>query len=204
MLDLEARFSPKIIPASAEYPYGKLKPNTTPTNNDGTPVAADTGNDIEGFKQAAITRANIDPSGVPDNAVNSQLLDSLDKRYLKITYQPWTFMDGGVLTDCSQAVKHSNGEYYSWTGVFPDGGKVVAAGTDPTVDSLYVSRVTNLEHLHVVGAPSTDNTGTTYVQDLVFDTYGHVTGLVSTEIREGNTSQAGIVQLTDSTISTLS
>ena len=37
MLDLEARFSPRIIPASTEYPYGKLKPNTTPAENDGTP-----------------------------------------------------------------------------------------------------------------------------------------------------------------------
>ena len=86
MLDLEARFSPRIIPASTEYPYGELKPNTSTGSNDGTPVTSALGNDLEGFKQAAITRANIDPSGIPDNAVNSQLLDSLDKRYLEIDY----------------------------------------------------------------------------------------------------------------------
>ena len=202
MLDLEAKFSPRIIPASTEYPYGELKPNTATASNDGTPVTAAVGNDIEGFKQAAITRASIEPSGSPDTAINSQLLDSLDKRYLEIDYQAWTFATGGLLTNCSQAVKHTDDKWYSWSGVFPDGGKVVSAGTDPTVDVGYVSRVTPFEHLPVTGASSTDNTGTTYVQDLIFDTYGHVTGLVSTEIREGNTSQTGIVQLTDSTSST--
>ena len=141
MLDLEARFSPKIIPASVEYPYGKLKPNTTPADNDGTPVAADTGNDIEGFKQAAITRASIEPSGSPDTAINSQLLDSLDKRYLEIDYQAWTFATGGLLTNCSQAVKHTDNKWYSWSGVFPDGGKVVSAGTDPTAATGYVPRI---------------------------------------------------------------
>ena len=202
MLDLEAKFSPRIIPASTEYPYGELKPNTATASNDGTPVTAAVGNDIEGFKQAAITRANIDPSGIPDNAINSQLLDGLDKRYLEIDYQAWTFATGGLLVDCSQAVEHTNNKWYSWGGIFPEGGKVVSAGTDPTVDAGYVSRVTPFEHLPIVGASSADNTGTTYVQDLIFDTYGHVTGLVSTEIREGNTSQTGIVQLTDSTGST--
>lgn len=142
MLDLEAKFSPRIIPASTEYPYGKLKPNTATASNDGTPVTAALGNDIEGFKQAVITRANIDPSGAPDNAVNSQLLDSLDKRYLEIDYQTWTFETGGLLTDCSQAVKHTDNKWYSWSGVFPEGGKVVTAGTNPATDgSGYIPRV---------------------------------------------------------------
>ena len=138
MLDLEAKFSPRIIPASTEYPYGELKPNTATASNDGTPVTAAVGNDIEGFKQAAITRANIDPSGIPDNAVNSQLLDSLDKRYLEIDYQTWTFETGGLLTDCSQAVKHTDNKWYSWAGTFPH---VVASGTDPTVVAGYVPRI---------------------------------------------------------------
>ena len=141
MLDLEARFSPRIIPASTEYPYGELKPNTSTGSNDGTPVTAALGNDLEGFKQAAITRANIDPSGSPDTAVNSQLLNALDKRYLGIDYQTWTFATGGLLTDCSQAVKHTDGNYYSWSGVFPEGGKVVTAGTNPAaIGSGYVPR----------------------------------------------------------------
>ena len=141
MLDLEARFSPRIIPASTEYPYGELKPNTSTGSNDGTPVTAALGNDIEGFKQAVITRANIDPSGSPDTATNSQLLDSLDKRYLEIDYQTWTFATGGLLTDCSQAVKHTDNRWYSWSGVFPVGGKVVAPNTDPTLPaSGYIPR----------------------------------------------------------------
>lgn len=138
MLDLEARFSPRIIPTSTEYPYGSLKPNTSTGSNDGTPVTAALGNDIEGFKQAVITRANIDPSGAPDTATNSQLLDSLDKRYLEIDYQTWTFVTGGLLTDCSQAVKHMDGNWYSWGGNLP---KTVAPGADPTaIGSGYVPR----------------------------------------------------------------
>ena len=115
MLDLEARFSPRIIPTSTEYPYGSLKPNTSTGSNDGTPVTAALGNDIEGFKQSVVTRANIDPSGIPDNAINSQLLDGLDKRYLEIDYQAWTFATGGLLTNCSQAAKHTNNKWYSWS-----------------------------------------------------------------------------------------
>lgn len=140
MLDLEARFSPRIIPASTEYPYGELKPNTSTGSNDGTPVTAALGNDIEGFKQAVITRANIDPSGSPDTATNSQLLDALDKRYLEIDYQTWTFATGGLLTNCSQAVKYTDNKWYSWSGIFPVGGKVVTAGTDPTAVTGYVPR----------------------------------------------------------------
>ena len=143
MLDLEARFSPRIIPASTNYPYGELKPNTSTGSNDGTPVTAAVGNDIEGFKQAAIKRANITPSGVPDNAVESQLLNALDKRYLEQNKQSWTATTGGTLTDASQVFLNDitasagKGNYYAWTGTFP---KVVAAGADPAAIAGFVMR----------------------------------------------------------------
>lgn len=141
MINLESEFSQRVNPADANYPFGSIKDNTSPGANDGTPLAAVWGNDFEGFRQATASRSAVTPSGLPDTAQDSQLLDALDKRYLEIDYQTWTFAIGGLLTDCSQAVKHTDGKWYSWSGVFPVGGKVVTAGTDPTVvGSGYVPR----------------------------------------------------------------
>ena len=55
---------------------------------------------------------------------------------------PWTSATGGTLTQPNQAFLHpANGNYYSWTGTYPDGGYVVAPGTDPTQSgSGYVPR----------------------------------------------------------------
>ena len=57
-------------------------------------------------------------------------------------------------------------------------------------------------HPTVSGATSVNNTGLTYVQDLVFDSNGHVTGQTSTTIQSASTSVVGVVQLTDSVSST--
>ena len=54
---------------------------------------------------------------------------------------PWTSVDGGTLTQPNQAFLHpANGNYYSWGGVYPTGGHVVAPGTDPTAVAGYVQR----------------------------------------------------------------
>jgi phage-related tail fiber protein len=58
------------------------------------------------------------------------------------------------------------------------------------------------EHPTISGATSADNSGLTYIQDLTFDANGHVTGHVSAAIQSASTSQAGVVQLSDSTSST--
>lgn len=138
MINLESEFSPRVNPADANYPFGSIKDNTSPGANDGTPLAAVWGNDWEGFAQAAMTEAGIVPSGLPDTAQDSQLLEALDKRYLEIDYQTWTFTTGGLLTDCSQAVKHTDNKWYSWSGNLPHN---VAPGTDPTLPgSGYVPR----------------------------------------------------------------
>ena len=44
---------------------------------DGTPLTADWGNDVEGFKQAVLSESGITPSGDPDTAEDSQILDGL-------------------------------------------------------------------------------------------------------------------------------
>lgn len=54
---------------------------------------------------------------------------------------PWTSTTGGTLTQPNQAFLHTaNGNYYSWGGVYPVGGYVVAPGTDPTAVTGYVPR----------------------------------------------------------------
>ncbi len=77
MINLEEEFSPRVNPADANYPFGSIKDNTSPGANDGTPLAAVWGNDWEGFAQAAMTEAGITPSGLPDTAQDSQLLDAV-------------------------------------------------------------------------------------------------------------------------------
>lgn len=77
MINLEEQFSPRVNPADANYPFGSIKDNTSPGANDGTPLAAVWGNDWEGFAQAAMTEAGITPSGLPDTAQDSQLLDAV-------------------------------------------------------------------------------------------------------------------------------
>jgi len=75
--------------------------------------------------------------------------------------------------------------------------KKTAADTWALDTSTYLTA-----HPAVAGATSVNNSGITYIQDLTFDTNGHVTGQVSAAIRSGTTAQTGVVQLTDSTTST--
>ena len=77
MINLEQTFSPRVNPADANYPFGSIKDNTSPGANDGTPLAAVWGNNWEGFAQAAMTGAGITPSGLPDTAQDSQLLEAI-------------------------------------------------------------------------------------------------------------------------------
>ena len=55
MINLESKFSPRVNPADAIYPFGSIKDNTSPGANDRTPLSAVWGNDWEGFAQAALT-----------------------------------------------------------------------------------------------------------------------------------------------------
>lgn len=77
MINIEQTFTPRVNPADTDYPFGSIKDNTSPGANDGTPLSAVWGNDFEGFRQAAMTEAGITPSGLPDTAQDSQLLDAV-------------------------------------------------------------------------------------------------------------------------------
>lgn len=64
-------------PATTDYPYGSARDVSSPGAGDGTPVKQAWVNDIFGFQQAALVAAGITPSGSPDTATVSQLLEAL-------------------------------------------------------------------------------------------------------------------------------
>lgn len=73
----ETQYPGKIAPATPEYPYGGARNITTPGDGTGTPWDAALVNDIFGFQQALLGRANSVPSGTPDKVGASQYLDAL-------------------------------------------------------------------------------------------------------------------------------
>lgn len=88
MINIEDTFTPKVVPASEDYPFGSIKPNSAQGADDGTRLAAVWGNDYEGFRQKAMSDANLIPNGAPDTATNSQLLDAIDVRYRHSNWVP--------------------------------------------------------------------------------------------------------------------
>lgn len=57
-------------------------------------------------------------------------------------------------------------------------------------------------HPSVSAATSVDNSGLTYIQDLTFDSFGHVTAVTSAAIQSASTSVVGVVQLNNTISST--
>lgn len=118
MINLESEFSPRVNPADANYPFGSIKDNTSPGANDGTPLSAVWGNDWEGFAQAAMTEAGITPSGLPDTAQDSQLLDAVK-----------VVASGALRPSVIEALRRSYAEagYNLVDGSFEAGGTLVNA-----------------------------------------------------------------------------
>jgi len=68
---------PTQVDTDAAYPYGKPRNRSTPTTQDGTPFEEKWVQDLHGFLQAILVTAGTTPSGTPDSATVSQLLDSM-------------------------------------------------------------------------------------------------------------------------------
>lgn len=68
----------KTAGVTPEYPQGKAQNVTTPGDGTGTPWEAAIVNDDQGFKQALLKAAGINPSGAPDTANTSQYLRALE------------------------------------------------------------------------------------------------------------------------------
>ena len=100
-INLETQYT-NSEPASAEYPQGSFKNASTPSSQDGTPVEKAWGNDIFGFFQRLLALSGITPSGAPDNAVNSDYANSLDRIFSRLMI----FNDTGTVNAYSVAPAH--------------------------------------------------------------------------------------------------
>lgn len=84
-----------------------------------------------GVSTGAIINQTLTPLGETTDTLKGRL----DK--LGIIYTDWGSAIGGMLTTPAQAFLNNTvgsdgfGNYYSWSGVYPSGGHVVAPGTDP-------------------------------------------------------------------------
>lgn len=69
--------SGRITAPDANYPYGSAKNDSTGTTGDGTPIRKPLMDDTYGFYQAVLSQAGIVPSGIPETALVSQILEGL-------------------------------------------------------------------------------------------------------------------------------
>lgn len=76
-LVVNEKYPGKTAGATQNYPYGEARNVSGPGNGDGTPWDAALVNDIFGLLQGLLVRANIQPNGQPDTALNSQYLQAL-------------------------------------------------------------------------------------------------------------------------------
>ena len=138
MINLEQKYTPRINPGDADYPFGSIKGDSSPGAGDGTPLSSSWGNDIEGFRQAVMTEAGKTPSGQPDNAHTSQLWSAMkDILRQEVPNMGWTpvegsFELGGTITARNQILWWEAAKaWYSWQGVIPVDGYVVPPGSTP-------------------------------------------------------------------------
>lgn len=80
----ETQYPGKIDAASVDYPHGRARNVTNPSDGTGTPLEKAWLNDLFGLQQALLTEAGITPSGAPDTARNSQYLDAMRALFLAV------------------------------------------------------------------------------------------------------------------------
>ena len=95
-IKLYEKYAPRATAGNASYPYGSIKNESLPGANDGTPLEQAWGNDIEGFKQAALAASGIVPDGMPDTARQSQIWQAIQMGTTPFVRPEWygAKMDG--------------------------------------------------------------------------------------------------------------
>lgn len=79
MLNLGTQYPGKVGPPVAAYPFGEPINVSAPGAGDGTPWEEAWVKDIEGWKTALMAEAGITPTGNPETALISQLLEAMQK-----------------------------------------------------------------------------------------------------------------------------
>lgn len=77
MIVISTQYPGKTTAPSGNYPQGSAKNITIPGDGTGTPWELSLLNDFLGFQQAVVLAAGITPSGNPDTAVASDVLDGI-------------------------------------------------------------------------------------------------------------------------------
>lgn len=95
-IKLYEKYAPRATAGNASYPFGSIKNESLPGANDGTPLEQAWGNDIEGFKQAALAASGIVPDGMPDTAQQSQIWQAIQMGTTPFVRPEWygAKMDG--------------------------------------------------------------------------------------------------------------
>lgn len=141
-LVLNETYPGKTAGATLDYPYGKAKNVSAPGNGDGTPWDESLVNDLIGFHQAALLKANIIPNGQPDTAKNSQVLTALisifTSTFLSKLKRKWE-----VVTD----LREFNAEYENETDLEMDVAITFAATNAREIITVKVDDVVVFDKL---------------------------------------------------------
>ena len=179
-----------VAPDSIDVPEIKATLITVGSNV----VINDDGVQING--SYALTAANI------ETQISTAVAPKADKTYVDATFSK--IGHGHIIADITNletTLANKQPLNTNLTSISGLGGSGLlsknAGGTWSFDANTYLT-----SHPTVSGATSVNNTGVTYIQDLVFDANGHVTGQTSTTIQSASTSISGVVQLTDSVSST--
>lgn len=138
------RYQPNAQFPTPQYPYGFLKNESALGVGDGTPLDVDWGNDFEAFKQTAFQRSGLEPSGVTDTVLNSEMFNAMQDATLRNVWRrlsaesgytliDGSFEDGTTITLSTQCVWYkTENKIYIWKGVIPVGGKIVPPSSNPS------------------------------------------------------------------------
>ena len=102
-----------------------------------------------GYNPVNDLRDELEPR-ISDN--EAKVFESLKRSYAAagLTVKGYT-KDGAILISTSDVVIHNqSGKGYSWGGVYPVGGYVVAPNTDPTLDVNFVDRSSELPQISML------------------------------------------------------
>lgn len=144
--------------------------STTTVNNYVSSVTFSTSTGVLTLNREGLSALTVDLDGkylnIGDKAADANLLDGLDSTY---------FLNYNNLTNKPTIPTVNNNTITIGAG----GG--MTGGGDFTVNQGFNETIT-ISHADTSSQASVNNSGTTFIQDVTLDTYGHVTGLASASV----------------------
>lgn len=134
----ENQYPGKIDPADGEYPFGKARNITVPSDGTGTPLEAAWLNDLFGFNASILDDVGEVPSGDPDTVEIPQYLNALKKGRALIDAKAFGATGDGATDDTAAlqaAIDYANalsggGAIVLQSGTFISGKLIVKSGVD--------------------------------------------------------------------------